>query len=302
MGKCLVQKLNGVVDNDSLLKLNEIKLRISSSDTTCRVGISSSEHSTKEIVITAINGTAFAGGESSIVIPSGYHYDQLLSFAEGETSVDISIIDKNDINGLITTHNQGNTTNTKITLLSDVEYLENLQQLEPATYDFNYKKLNIPGQFGGNTLGGEYTRINNLSLNDCVTHERMPYIQRIFLGPSGIIGNLSEAFGRSTNVTKISMNKFDFKYGINNNISGSLEELSETLVANGKTSGSLYFSLWDNVHTKLLKTDTNVQEGVYTNVYYSHFNPTYTPEHAAVENVFFRNGFAISKSSTPPEV
>ena len=255
MNDCLITKLKASVNDDSLLKLGEIKLTIAPTSSSKTLQIASTEPIVVEVVkVISGSGTfSWKNGTnvSKAIIPPIFDTYFQLTFSEGEYIVSIS--NKYAITWLATSDA------LTISLLNgDLSYSEALTTYTLPTKGFSNRDIS---QFGNkpiksfspksdNNLSGSINVFSNLTSIISINLQALEDNDKIY-------GNIS-AFSLSKNIQKCLLGKCTNIEGninvFNSSIAltyldvyrtkviGDIDTLAQAQIAAGRTSGSLWIN------------------------------------------------------------
>lgn len=255
MNDCLVTKLKASVNDDSLLKLGEIKLTIAPTSSSKTLQIASTEPIVVEVVKVISGSGTFSWNNgtnvSKDIIPPTLDSYYQLTFSEGEYIVSIS--NKYAITWLASGDN------LNILLLNgDLSYSEGLTTYNIITKVFSNRDIS---QFGNkpiksfspksdNNLSGSInvfsnlTSINSINLQASEDNDKIygnisafslsKNIQRCLFGRClNIEGNI-DVFNRSIALTQLD--------AFRTKVIGDIDTLAQAQIAAGRTSGSLWIN------------------------------------------------------------
>lgn len=245
MGKCLITKLQGVVNNDNLLKIGECRVYNSTSSSTADATFTISS---KEAMTIVGHGLTIEGGSSYVVGASG---DTVLVLSN--TNGYVEIPNKNNLLGLKIGKNSGTLVGSTYIDLSCLEYANNLTEL--------YVSSDNEHHFGdiANLPALETLRSNETRWTDDIARIGfLPSLKTLYLENSNythgsIASIVSSKFPKLENLLLI------HNFGITGSISdlgslttlknlnvtdsiavmGDISDLASRMVANGRTSGTL---------------------------------------------------------------
>lgn len=245
MGKCLITKLQGVVNNDNLLKIGECRVynSTSSSATDATFTISSKE----EMTIVG-HGLTIEGGSSYVVTASG---DTVLVLSN--TNGYAEIPNKHNLLGLKIGKNSGTLKGSTYIDLSCLEYANNLKELYISS-DKEHHFGDIANLPALETLRSNETRwtddiagigflpsMKTLYLENSdyihgsiasIVRSKFPKLETLLLVNNiGITGSISD-LGSLTTLTTLSVAALSA-------VIGDISDLASRMVANGRTSGTL---------------------------------------------------------------
>ena len=255
MNNCLITKLKASVNDDSLLKLGEIKLTIAPTSSSKNLSIASIEPIVVEVVkVISGNGTFSWKNETNVskaIIPpilDGYYP---LTFSEGEYVVSIS--NKYAITYLATI----DTLHT-LSLNGDLSYSEELSTIRIPIENFTNNDIaqfgNLPIKYltvtSNNNLMGSIDSFSNLTSiininiqaledNDKIHGNISAFslskdIERCYLTYcSNIEGNIN-VFNSSIKLTNLDV--------FRTKVTGDIDTLAQAQIAAGRTSGSLWIN------------------------------------------------------------
>lgn len=255
MNDCLVTKLKASVNDDSLLKLGEIKLTIAPTSESKTLAIASTEPIIVEIV-KAISGDgtfSWSGGTnvSKATIPPILDSYYTLTFSEGEYIVSIS-------NKYAITRLESTDSLNVLDLNGDLSYSEGLFSFILSVKNFTNDNIS---QFGNLPIKSFITNSNNNLKGSINSFSNLTSISSINLNASEdndkIYGNIS-AFSLSKNIERCQLSRcLNIEGNINvfNNsiklayldvyhtkVIGDIDALAQAQIAAGRTTGSLWIN------------------------------------------------------------
>ena len=255
MNNCLVTKLKASVNDDSLLKLGEIKLTIAPTSESKTLAIASTESIIVEIVkAISGNGTfSWSGGTnvSKATIPPILDSYYTLTFSEGEYIVSIS-------NKYAITRIESNDSLNVLDLNGDLSYSEELFSLVLSVKNFTNNNIS---QFGNLPIVKFNTSSNNNLKGSINSFSNLTSISSINLNASEdndkIYGNIS-AFSLSKNIERCQLSRcLNIEGNINvfnssiklayldvyhTKVIGDIDALAQAQIAAGRTTGSLWIN------------------------------------------------------------
>lgn len=255
MNNCLVTKLKASINDDSLLKLGEIKLTIAPTSKSKTLMIASTEHIVVEIVkVISGNGTfSWNGGTnvSKATIPPILDSYYSLTFSEGEYIVSIS-------NKYAITRIESNDSLNVLALNGDLSYSEGFFSLVLNVKNFTNDDIS---QFGNLPIKNFIINTNNNLMGSINSFSNLTSITQININASEdnnkIYGNIS-AFSLSKNIEKCQLSRcLNIEGNINvfnssiklayldvyhTKVIGDIDALAQAQIAAGRTSGSLWIN------------------------------------------------------------